>query len=315
MKRMKYLLPCLVMAFSACSDESEPVQPATDTDNVAMTVKTEIVGSRAMITDSRFPAGSALGITLVENKTNVFTYDGLTDGYYNVQYIARGTYPDQTWGPADEPIYLSATDGRALAYYPYSVDETDFKALTLKANGQTDYMYSSWVAPINNLLSEATFQMNHAMTGIRISLKRGSYTGEGEVKEIRLTSLGIGVEGTLDATTGIISDVKVGEVNTYMMKPLFEKFQVESDDYTHTLLMAVPVPSVKDDLKITVVIDDRTYEAEGIMAEAFVSGKMYTFKLSLENTALVVSGQVDITDWIEDTTASTSNGGVLKPTA
>lgn len=312
MKRIKYLLPCLALGLLSCSDDN--TSPQQESVSKAMTVKTEIRGSsRAMITDTHFQSGSALGITLVDNKDGVLTYDGLTEGYYNVKYVSSGTYPNQIWTAADKPIYLSSTDGRAVAYFPYADEEDDFTALTIKANGQTDYMYSEWVKPINNLNSEAMFEMKHAMAGIRISLKRGSYTGAGSVSDIRLTSSALGVSGTLNAADGTISDVTTGEINTYMLQPVFTSFNVTADDYTPTLLMAVPVPGVRDDVSISVTIDGHVFQAKGLMVQPFYSGNIYTFKLTLDNTALSVSDEVSITPWLEDDTASTDNGGLLTP--
>lgn len=312
MRSMKYLLPYLALSLFSCSDNNTPIEEVIEKKE--LTVTTGIVGSRAMITGEWFDEGAELGITLVENKDAVFTYDGLTEGYYNIQYKANGTHPDQYWTPTDKPIYLSSTEGRAVAYYPYSKDDTDYKALTLKAYGQVDYMFSRWVKPINNLHHEASFQMEHAMAGIRISLKRGSYTGVGNVTEIVLNSRGLGSEGKLNAATGEVYDVTVGPIDTYMMRPLFEDIILEGNEFYHTLLMAVPVPDITDNMKMSITIDGRVYEAEGIMVQPFYSGDLYTFKLTLDNTALTISNEVEITPWEEDTTASTDNGGVLKPT-
>ena len=87
-------------------------------------------------------------------------------------------------------------------------------------------MYSGWVKPVSNVDSEATFNMKHALSGVRIAVKRGSYTGVGKGSDIYLTSKAFGVSGVLDATTGLITDVKPAEpeaeINTNMMKPTFK---------------------------------------------------------------------------------------------
>lgn len=254
MRSMKYLLPCLALSLISCSDNNMPIEEVIEKKE--LTVTTGIVKSRAMITAERFDEGAELGITLIENKDAVFTYDGLTEGYYNIRYKADGTHPDQVWAPTNKPIYLSSTEGRAVAYYPYSTDETDYKALTLKAYGQVDYMFSRWVKPINNLNHEASFQMEHAMAGIRISLKRGSYTGVGKVTEMTLSSSGLGSEGKLNAATGEVYDVTVGPIDTYMMRPQFEGLTLEETEFYHTLLMAVPVPDVTDNIKMSIRLTD-----------------------------------------------------------
>ena len=317
MNAMKYFLLGLALAFFACTNEAEPVNNSDHAE--AMTVKTDMVSSRNMITDNRFQDGASLGVTLVDNKSGVFTYDGLTEGYYNVRYDAHGTYPDQVWTAFDKPIYLSATDGRAVAYYPYDQQSDDFTAIPVKVNNQIDYMYSGWVAPLNNLDSEATFNMKHAMSGVRIALKRGSYTGEGKVTEMSISSLAFGTKGTMDATTGLINDVMPQEeeaiVNTYMMKPVFQPFLVSDADYTNTLLMVVPKNGVKGSVDVNIVVDGRTYLVEGNFPNPLLGGSIYTFKLTLDNTELTISGLVEISPWQKNESATTGNGGVLKPNA
>lgn len=78
------------------------------------------------------------------------------------------------------------------------------------------------------------------MTGIRIRLKKGTYTAAGVVKEIRLASSAFGTEGKLNASTGKITNVTVGEVNTYMMRPAFEEFTLVDDAYQSTLTDGSP---------------------------------------------------------------------------
>ena len=85
-------MPCLALAFFACTNESEPA--ALDGHAVAMSVRTEMVSSRNMITDNRFADGASLGITVVDDRDGVFTSGGLPEGYYNGRYDAHGTSPD-----------------------------------------------------------------------------------------------------------------------------------------------------------------------------------------------------------------------------
>ena len=78
--------------------------------------------------------------------------------------------------------------------------------------------------------------------------------------------------------------------------------------------MAVPVDNTNANVTITIGVDDKQYQAEGLMATPFLMGNIYTFELTLNNTALQVSGEVSVSPWIEDeTSASTGNGGVLSP--
>ena len=311
MKKIFWILPCLAGLFASCADD----EGFTKQENsVPLQVNTYVTDSRAMISGTALPDKASLGITLVENKEDATKYDGLTAGYYNIEYKASGEKPNQIWTAVDTPIYLSATDGKAVAYYPYNINENDYKALTISAMNQVDYLYSGWVKPISNSNPDATFEMKHAMTGIRIRLKKGSYTAAGTVKEIRISSTAFGTEGKLDASTGKITNVTVGEVNSYMMRPAFEQFALNTDYYLSTLLMAVPVDNTTGNVTIKVGVDDKQYEAEGLMNSPFLKGNIYTFELTLNNTALQVSNEVSVSPWVEDdSSASTGNGGVLSP--
>ena len=312
MKKLLMILPCLAVAFTSCSNDEVPV--SDNNEQAILQVNTSVSGSRAMISDTSLPDKSSLGVTLVENKDDATNYDGLTAGYFNIEYKANGNKPAQTWTATNKPIYLSATNGKAVAYYPYNADENDYKSLTISASNQVDYMYSGWVKPISNSNPEATFEMQHAMTGIRVRLKKGTYTAAGVVKEIRLASSAFGTQGKLNAATGKITDVTVGEVNTYMMRPAFEEHTLVTDGYKSTLLMAVPVDNTNDNVTITVGVDGKQYQAEGIMDTPFLKGNIYTFELTLNNTALQVSNEVSVSPWLEDeTSTSTGNGGVLSP--
>lgn len=78
--------------------------------------------------------------------------------------------------------------------------------------------------------------------------------------------------------------------------------------------MAVPVDNTNANVAITIGVDNKQYKAEGIMKTPFLKGNIYTFELTLNNTALQVSGDVSVSPWVEDeTSTSTGNGGVLSP--
>lgn len=310
MSNLKLFIPCLALALAACNDDTAPGTDAADT---ALEVHTSIAGSRAMITDKSFAEGQSMGITLVDNTADAVSYDGKTQGYANVCYTAKGSGDAQYW-QSTAPVMLSSTEGKAVAYYPYSQTAADYKAIPVKADGQTDYMYSGWVAPISNSNSSANFTMKHALSAVRIMLTKGTYTGDGVWKDMRMTSYAFGTEGTLNAATGSITGVTVAEVNSYMMNPAWDKTTVLSAEHpTSMLIMVVPKDNVNDDVVMNFTIDEKTYRVKGLMTTPFMPGNIYTFRLTLDNSALVLDGQVTIEEWIEDTSASADNDGKLTP--
>lgn len=311
MKKLFYILPCLALAFASCSNDTDADMVKADTP---LRVNTYIPGSRAMITETSMPDGASMGITVVKNVSNAVDYDGMTEGYTNIEYKASGEVPDQSWTAVGTPIYLSATEGKVVAYYPYKEGQDDYNNIVMSAAEQEDYMYSGWVSPVSNANSEAKFEMKHAMTGVRVRLKKGNYTLAGKVTEIKMQSDAFGVEGTLDAITGTIKDVVAGEINTNMLGDDFSEFTLLSDLYTSTLLMAVPVLNTVADINFTIEVDTKKYQAVGKLTVPMVKGNIYTFDLILNNTALSISSEVSVTPWLDDEeSASTENGGVLVP--
>lgn len=310
MKKLKLFIPCLALALTACNDDSTPGADALGT---ALEVHTSIAHSRAMITDKSFAEGQSMGITLVDNTADATSYDGKTQGYANICYTSKGTGDAQYW-QSTTPIMLSSTEGKAVAYYPYSATATDYTALPVKTDGQIDYMYSGWVSPVSNSNSSANFSMKHALSAVRIMLTKGTYTGAGVWKDMRMTSYGFGTAGTLNAVTGRISDVTVAEVNSYMMNPAWDRTTVLSTEHpTSMLVMVVPKDNVNDNVIMNFTIDDKTYQVKGLMTTPFMPGNIYTFRLTLDNQALVFDGQVSIEEWVEDTSASADNDGKLTP--
>lgn len=313
MRKLKYLLPCLTLALAACNNDDTQEVPAQKADT-PMSVSTEITFTRAMITDTQFGDGAQLGITLVDNEENATSYDGLTQGYHNVLYTAStdAQTSKQVW-TSTEPILLSGTDGKAVAYYPYNANNNDYTSIPVNTMGQTDYMYSGWVSSISNSRPDAVFTMKHALAAVRVRVLKGSYTGEGKVTSVNIASDAFGTVGTLDASTGALSSVTVAEVNTGMMaNPSFTALTLDKAEKQSALLMVLPVPDKTANVSMSLTVDGKVYTATGVMTDEFKQGHIYTFDLTLDNTTLNAS-QVIITQWVEDSSATTENGGVLKP--
>lgn len=323
MKKNLLWVAGVAILMASCNNESENIVPVKPEGRVAMTVKTNVMKSRAMITGTSLADGDEIGVTLVEmpeiGQAHGATYDGLgvDDGYWNVKYYATGDGDEQTW-TSDAPIMLSSTLGQAVAYYPYAGTQNDYKALEITSEGQTDYLYSGWedADGINNAAPTTTFVMKHALSAVRLTLKRGSYTYTGEVTAASISSEGFGVEGSLDASTGEITGVTGNAAVTTAMNNDFTALTIPTltTESVNTLLMVVPVQGVAVDavnglgMDIEVTIDGKQYTLTGKMTEEFKSGYIYNFELTLNNTALKVT-KVSVTPWEEETAV----GGDLNP--
>ena len=169
-------LLCIGAVFTACSDDTyvnridgQPLQIAVHTDNPE--------SSRAVIDGGYLPDASSIGVTLTA--VDGSAYDG--QAFTNMQYTAAGVGSAQTWS-TDVPVSLSGTLAKITAYYPYNgADDLDLTAIPVETASQTDYMYAKPVTGLSLVSPVADLTMQHALTDIRINVKKGTYTGTGEV--------------------------------------------------------------------------------------------------------------------------------------
>ena len=282
------------ITLAACTDEDDNIA----SQSTPLQVQTTLNQARSVITDTAFGDGQSIGITLVDNTDGATAYEGKTEGYTNIPYTSSGTGESQTWG-AQNPIMLSPTVGKAVAYYPYAQANADYKAIPVTAQGQTDYMYSGWTDAdgISNADAKATFVMQHALSAIRITVKKGNYSQTGSLSAISLTSDGFGVSGTLNAATGALAGVAAAEVNS-TMNPDFATANITAEGLSNILMVVPTGVAEAKPMTVTVTIDGKQYAAQANMTEPVAQGKIYSVALLLDNKTFEVT-EVDITPWNE----------------
>ena len=285
------------LTLAACTDEDDNIV----SQSTPLQVQTTLTQARSVITDTAFGDGQSIGITLVDNTDGATAYEGKTEGYTNVPYTSSETGQSQTWG-AQNPIMLSPTVGKAVAYYPYAQANADYKAIPVTAQGQTDYMYSGWTDAdgISNADAKATFVMQHALSAIRITVKKGSYSQTGSLSAISLTSDGFGVSGTLNAATGALAGVAAAEVNS-TMNPDFATANITAEGLSNILMVVPTGVAEAKPMTVTVTIDGKQYAAQANMTEPVTQGKIYSCELTLNNTQLNVT-KISVTPWNEKET-------------
>ena len=153
---------------TSCNDE-EFADSTRKPLQLSVTANAPLV-SRAIINDTYLPDGSQIGVTLTA--TDGSAYDN--QDFYNLAYSASGTGAEQVWSSAT-PASLSTTSGKVIAYYPYNgSEELDLTAIPVETASQTDYMYAKPVTGIDFTSADINLNMQHAMTDIRINLKKGT---------------------------------------------------------------------------------------------------------------------------------------------
>ena len=103
--------------------------------------------------------------------------------YNNIKYTSFTPDATQIWSGAD--ILLSATAGKAYAYYPYA-DGTAITAIALNVANNDDVLYDASGVTVTNASPMATFQLNHALSLVTVDIVRNTYTGTGSVSAFSL---------------------------------------------------------------------------------------------------------------------------------
>ena len=288
---MKHLLLFLFpFCFLGCTNSALDEMTSSGSNILSVNAKVHHNPTKSIITGSYFPDKTSIGVFLKDQ--NGGNYDNLS--YNNVMFASSGEGTAQTWNGS--PILLSSTVGRAVAYYPYDAAVTDYTNLPVKAGTDNDYMYSGVIGQLSNANPSANFTMKHALTGINVFLKKGSYTGPGNVTSVEISSEGFGNYGILNAGTGGLSDI-AGK-NTSIQNTINMNL---TSGGTDNFLMVVPDVSVKaKPITIKVTIDGTSYTKTCNMATEYKQGYIYKFPLTLNATGLSVS-QVSVEQWTVQT--------------
>ena len=286
-RKLVSLLLCALTA-TACTDT---LDEAALPKPLSVDVNARDITARAPIHGTALPDASSIGISiLAEDGT---AYDGVT--YANIKYTASGTAPDQTWSTPNIPT-LSSTPAKLVAYYPWA-DGTDYTAVPVETDTQTDYMYSGWLTGLSNVSPKANIVMQHALTAVRVALVKGDFTADVDVSSVSVKSPAFATAGSLDATTGVLSGLTgTGEAVTVTADfPL-------TAQATNVEVMAVPDVSVASGVTtVTTQIGNRKYSVSINFTESYKQGYIYTYTLTLNNTGMEMTS-VAVTPWQEGTT-------------
>lgn len=295
MKKMYLLMPFVALALASCSNDDD----ALNSRSAALNVKVALdnPSSRALITNTTFAAGTEIGIFMTEEDGSA--YDDQTTGYSNVKYTASGEGDDQIWTNTTNPIMLSATNGKAVAYYPW-FDNDDMTAIPLETTSQNDYMYSNSQV-VNNGKTDATFVMSHALTAVRVKIINDSYSGAGLVEGISIKSTNFATAGSMDITDGTVS-YTVGTEGTVVALPVASDAKTEAAAPYTNEYMLVPT-GTNGEIQVDVNMDGKLFRNKVTLTAAALKGYIYTIELSAKNNSLGIT-KVTIDPWKEGETVT-----------
>ena len=298
MKSKLFVLGAASLLLASCSNELDvPVNQAIaggGTTPLGINVLANPT-TKALVEGNTIQSGQ-IGVKLVDAGGS--TYDNLS--YNNIFY---STTDGTTWTvDPDHKILLSATEGKAYAYYPYSSDVSDFTAILISSaadpNQQVDYMYGNEATGLKNSNPTASFTMSHAMSIVNFTIAKGTYTGTGSITSVKMKGNTASNKGTMNAVAGTVTATNNGYE--------FESTTGLTLSSSSTGKFIVVPSGVTSKLDFKVVMDGQTYTASATDVK-LESGQVYKYTLTMNSTGLTVS-QVSVTRWGDPQNIGTGSG-------
>ena len=283
-------LLCIGAMFTACTDDDTIVQSDKAPLQISVSAKASAV-SRTIIDGSSLPDGSHIGVSVFD--ANGGDYDG--QDYFNLKYTAAGEGEGQSWSTTT-PASLSTTMAVVTAYFPYiDNDDLDLTAVPVETASQTDYMYSGAVAGANMSSPEVTLNMSHALANIHVNIKKGTYTGIGEVSQMAVKAAAFATTATMNVFDGTLDNIdgKGAEFTQKITDAAISAGMVEQD-----FLVVPDGSSESGNITLSVTVDGKKFTAGIDYDEAFQQGYTYTYNLTLNNEDLKVEA-VEVLPWGE----------------
>ncbi len=248
--------------------------------------------TRAPIEGTQLPEHSQIGVSLRDQDGS--DYDGKAQ-YKNVLYKSETLANGTSWSSTN-PIILSPTTGKAVAYYPYSATISDIAAIPVETASQTDYLYSDWVNGLSFDNPQANFAMNHALCAVQINLVNAGYTaGPGEVTQLSVASPALATTASLNANTGALSAF-AGQGDAITVDKTFTL----TGESQGTKIIAIPT-GIRDNLTVKVVVDGATSTVPVTVNRPFVQGKAYVVNLKVKDAKTPVElVSVTVKDWVQE---------------
>lgn len=277
----KWILAATMVGITACTEDNLATIPTPTTPpktGVAMTVKATVtplqeVTSRAAQVIKQFEQENTIGL------------------FYNDTCINKPfSYQNQTW--IGKNIILDEKLKNVYTYFPYDKKANTLTEIPINIDAQQDVLFGT--AIVSKEAPVANIPMKHALSLVRVVIKKNDYNGEGVIKSITWNN--VLKNATLDAITGNVTNAATtGTIQAgggYTLDDKKEPIPVET--------IMVPVSSAKG-ISLTVNVDgkNRTYNLPE--THLFQQGKAYTYTLMLTaeyNQPITLEEcPVDVTYW------------------
>ena len=285
----------LCSLLAACQERLPEPTTLDDQDNAPLEL--EVIATPAGVTrgpiyDTVLPEGARIGVAIVEN--NLDTYNG--KNLMNIPYEAKTKDGSQVWEAVNEQILLTNTSGNAYAYYPYSEEITSLKEIPIKASSthQVDYLHAKKVSGLRKSNTKASIYFYHILGIVRLSVTRGTYTGEGVITSASVGGEGIAGKAMLNTIDARVTDYE--DVGVHIGPPI-EPFTISSEKQWRDIIV---VPTKIDaKLEIELCIDGRKVMVETSRNTTISGGYINNINITIDKGSAYVTS-TDVTEWTHD---------------
>lgn len=280
-------LGALPLLLAACSQQdNEPVNISSELVPLEVSVG---VDTRDIIQGSTLPDLSNFGIFGVTQETGELQEDIENVG---VEYV-KGECA------LNRDVLLDERPTSIYAYYPYNETATLNSVPVQMNDGTTDYLYgcsydlaTGTNTTVNNAQPHATIYFKHALAQVRlIAYKTADYEGDAYVAGFVVN--GVPLYGTMDVTTGDITDTEWGDM--VMKVTGSNNLFVEGEGTTTYRFLAIPTDRIGD--RMMLIELDGEYVTVPLPATVWEAGQQYTYTLVVDGAGSIRVGEAVITPW------------------
>ena len=298
MKALRRILSAAAVCslLAACQERlPEPDSPVIGEEGVPLEL--EVIANpasetRGPIYDTVLPEGARIGVAIVEKGLD--TYNGKS--IMNIPYEAKTKDDSQVWEAVKEQILLTNTSGDAYAYYPYSEEITSLKEIPIKASSthQVDYLHAKKVSGLRKSNTKASIYFYHILGIVRLSVTRGTYTGEGVITSASVGGEGIAGKAMLNTIDARVTDYE--DVGVHIGPPI-EPITISSEKQWRDIIV---VPTKTDaKLEIELCIDGRKVMVETSRNTTISGGCINNINITIDKGSAYVTS-TDVTEWTHD---------------
>lgn len=265
MKKILYLA-LLAIALVACDKEKDSILPEPTPD------PTPVQPDKPKTMLSLFPSIEMRNEVSTRGVINSFDKDSEIGLFYNDTCINKKfSYDGNAWSGGEIALAPDLKD--IYCYYPYSSAVNSHDAIPIDIESQIDFLTGS--TSVGESKPKAEVRMKHALSLVRITIKKNNYTGAGHIES--LTWNGIYKSAKYNVITNILTPE--GKKGSYQAGGNY--YLDDSKDPIAVESIMLPVNSAEG-ISLTVVVDgeERIYDIP--VVHQWEPSKAYTYTLTLK---------------------------------